>query len=71
MWIDALTSIVPLFVIVYNVLQHYTGYVVLSPVQTKKRRVTAYTMLLGLVIDLGVTVLLSRQVVDVGDRSVA
>jgi hypothetical protein len=66
MWIDALTSIVPLFLIVYVVLQHYSGYVVLSSFQVKTAWVTAYTMLLDVVIDLGVTVLLSRQVVDVG-----
>jgi len=71
MWIDALTSIVPLFLIVYVVLQHYSGYVVLSSFQIKTAWVTAYTMLLDVVIDLGVTVLLSRQVVDVSGGGVA
>jgi hypothetical protein len=71
MWLDALTSIVPLFLIVYVILQHYSGYVVLSPFQAKTAWVTAYTMLLDVVIDLGVTVLLSRQVVDVGGPGVA
>jgi hypothetical protein len=71
MWIDALTSIVPLFLIVYVVLQHYTGFVVLSSFQAKTAWVTAYTMLLDVVVDLGVTVLLSRQVVDVGGGGVA
>jgi hypothetical protein len=71
MWIDALTSIVPLFLILYVILQHHTGYVVLSSFQAKTAWVTAYTMLLDVVIDLGVTVLLSRQVVDVGDAGVA
>jgi hypothetical protein len=66
MWVDALTSIVPLFVIVYVILQHYSGYVVLSSFQIRSAWVVAYTMLLDVVIDLGVTVLLSRQVVDVG-----
>ncbi len=70
MWIDALTSIVPLFIIVYVILQHYTGYVVLSPFQVRTAWVTAYTMLLDVVIDLGVTVLLSRQVVDVSSGGV-
>ena len=70
MWIDALTSIVPLFLIVYVVLQHYAGYVVLSSFQVKTAWVTTYTMLLDVVIDLGVTVLLSRQVVDVGGGGV-
>lgn len=71
MWLDALTSIVPLFVIVYVVLQHYTGYVILSSFQVRAAWVTAYTMLLDVVIDLGVTVLLSRQVVDVSGGGVA
>lgn len=70
MWLDALTSIVPLFLIVYVLLQHYSGYVVLSPFQAKTAWVTAYTMLLDVVIDLGVSVLLSRQVVDVGGSGV-
>lgn len=70
MWIDALTSIIPLFVIVYVILQHYGGYVVLSSFQARTAWVTAYTMLLDVVIDLGVTVLLSRQVVDVSGSGV-
>lgn len=70
MWIDALTSIVPLFLIVYVLLQHYGGYIVVSAFQIRTAWVTAYTMLLDVVVDLGVTVLLSRQVVDVGDRGV-
>lgn len=65
MWVDALSSIVPLFIVLYVVVQHLTGYVVLSPFQAKAAWATAYTMLLDVVIDLGVTVLLSRQVVDV------
>jgi hypothetical protein len=68
MWIDALTSIVPLFLIVYVLLQHYGGFVVISPFQVRAAWATAYTMLLDVVIDLGVTVLLSRQIVDVGGR---
>jgi len=71
MWVDALTSILPLFVIVYVILQHYTGYVLLSPFQVRTAWVAAYTMLLDLVVDLGVTILLSRQVVDVGSGGVA
>lgn len=70
MWIDALTSIVPLFLITYVLLQHYGGYVVVSKFQIKTAWVTAYTMLLDVVVDLGVTVLLSRQVVDVGERGI-
>ena len=35
MWIDVLTSIVPLFLIVYVLLQHHSGYVVLSSFQVK------------------------------------
>jgi hypothetical protein len=70
MWLDALTSVVPLFVIVYVILQYYSGYLALSPFQVKTAWVTAYTMLLDLVIDLGVSVLLSRQVVDVGASGV-
>lgn len=70
MWIDALTSIIPLFLITYVLLQHYGGYIVVSPFQIRATWVTAYTMLLDVVVDLGVTVLLSRQVVDVGDRGV-
>lgn len=70
MWLDALTSVVPLFLIVYVILQHYTGYLELSHFQAKTASVTAYTMLLDLVIDLGVSVLLSRQVVDVGASGV-
>lgn len=71
MWIDALSSILPLFVIAYVLLQHYGGYVVVSPFQIRTAWVTAYTMLLDVVVDLGMTVLLSRQVVDIGDRGVA
>jgi hypothetical protein len=70
MWLDALTSIVPLFLILYVVVQHHTGYMVLSSFQAKTAWATAYTMLLDVVIDLGVTVLLSRQVVDVGGGGV-
>ncbi len=70
MWLDALTSIIPLFLIVYVLLQHYSGYVVLSSFQAKTAWVTAYTMLLDVVVDLGVSVLLSRQVVDVGGGGV-
>jgi hypothetical protein len=70
MWLDALTSVVPLFVIVYVILQYYSGYLELSQFQARTAWVTAYTMLLDLVIDLGVSVLLSRQVVDVGASGV-
>lgn len=70
MWIDALTSIIPLFIILYVVVQHHSGYMVLSSFQAKTAWATAYTMLLDVVIDLGVTVLLSRQVVDVGGGGV-
>ena len=70
MWLDALTSIVPLFLIFYVILQHHTGYVVLSPFQARTAWVTAYTMLLDVVIDLGVSVMLSRQVVEVGGGGV-
>lgn len=70
MWLDALTSIVPLFLIVYVIVQHYAGFVVISPFQIRTAWLTAYTMLLDVVVDLGVTVLLSRQVVDVGNRGV-
>jgi hypothetical protein len=66
MWLDAFTSIVPLFLIFYVLIQHYSGYIELSHFQAKTASVTAYTMLLDFVIDLGVSVLLSRQVVDVG-----
>lgn len=70
MWIDALTSIVPLFIIVYVVLQHHTGFIVLSSFQIKAAWVTAYTMLLDVVVDMGVSVMLSRQVVEVGGGGV-
>ena len=70
MWIDALTSIIPLFVIVYVILQHYGGYIPISPFQVNTAWVTAYTMLLDVVIDLGVSVMLSRQVVEVGGGGV-
>jgi hypothetical protein len=70
MWLDALTSIVPLFMIIYVILQYYTGYLELSHFQVKTASVTAYTMLLDVVVDLGVSVLLSRQVVDVGAAGV-
>jgi hypothetical protein len=70
MWLDALTSIIPLFVIVYVLLQHYGGYIVVSPFQVSMAWVTAYTMLLDVVIDLGVSVMLSRQVVEVGGGGV-
>ena len=70
MWIDALTSIIPLFLIFYVLLQHYSGYVVLSSFQAGTAWLTAYTLLLDLVVDLGVSVLLSRQVVEVGSGGV-
>jgi len=71
MWLDAFTSIVPLFLIVYVIVQHYTGFLVLSDFQVKTSWVTAYTMLLDVVVDLGLSVLLSRQVVDIGSAGVA
>lgn len=46
-------------------------YVLLSPFQVRTAWVAAYTMLLNLVVELGVTILLSRQVVDVGSGGVA
>ena len=70
MWLDALTSILPLFLIVYVILQYYSGYLELSDFQVRTASVTAYTMLLDLVTDLGVSVLLSRQIVDVGTSGV-
>lgn len=70
MWLDALTSMLPLFLILYVVVQHHSGYVVLSSFQAKAAWVTAYTMLLDVVIDLGVTVLLSRQIVEIGGGGV-
>lgn len=71
MWLDALTSIVPLFLIFYVIVQHHSGYAILSTFQIKTAWVTAYTMLLDVVVDLGVSVLLSRQVVDVSGGGVA
>lgn len=70
MWIDALTSIIPLFVIAYVILQHYAGFIPISPFQISTAWLTAYTMLLDVVIDLGVSVMLSRQVVEVGGGGV-
>ena len=70
MWLDALTSIIPLFIIAYVVVQHHTGFIVLSTFQIKAAWVTAYTMLLDVVVDLGVSVMLSRQVVEVGGGGV-
>ena len=70
MWIDALTSILPLFLIVYVILQHHTGFVILSSFQIRMAWVTAYTMLLDVVVDLGVSILLSRRVVDIGGGGV-
>ncbi|MFZ4808541.1 MAG: hypothetical protein ACOYLQ_14895 [Hyphomicrobiaceae bacterium] len=70
MWVDALTSIVPLFVICYVIIQHHAGYVILSPFQARTAWVTAYTMLLDVIVDSGVSVMLSRQVLDLGHRGV-
>jgi hypothetical protein len=70
MWIDALTSIVPLFVIVYVIMQHYAGFIVISPFQINTAWLVGYTMLLDVVIDLGVSVMLSRQVVEFGGGGV-
>lgn len=70
MWVDALTSIIPMFVISYVIIQHYTGYFTLSPFQVRTAWITAYTMLLDLVVDLGVTIILSRQVVDLTGKGV-
>jgi hypothetical protein len=69
MWLDALTSIVPLFIIVYVIIQHYAGYVVLSSFQAHTAWVTGYTMLLDVVVDLGVTALRSRPVAEASSRS--
>ena len=69
-WLDAFTSVVPLFLIFYVLIQHYSGYIELSHFQAKTASVTAYTMLLDFVVDLGVSVLLSRQVVDVSGGGV-
>lgn len=69
MWVDALTSMVPLFLIFYVLLQHYAGYVELSRFQVNAALLVAYTMLLDVVVDLGISVLLSRQIVDVGGGS--
>ena len=66
MWLDAMTSIVPLFVIAYVIVQHHAGYVVLSSFQANTAWVTGYTMLLDLVVDLGVTVLRSPPVAEAG-----
>ena len=71
MWIDALTSIVPLFLIARVLVQHHIGCVVPSSFQVKTAWVAAYTVLLDVVVDLGVSVLLSRQVVEVGGLGVA
>ena len=49
MWLDAFRSIVPLFLIFYVLIQHYSGYVELSHFQAKTASVTAYTMLLDFV----------------------
>lgn len=68
MWVDALTSIIPLFVIIYVIIQHHAGYVLLSPFQIRAAWATGYAMLLDVIIDSGVSVMLSRQVVDVGTR---
>ena len=70
MWIDALSSIIPLFLIFYVILQHHSEFIVLSSFQAKTAWVTAYTMLLDVVVDLGVSVMLSRQVVEVGGGGV-
>ncbi len=51
-------------------MKQSTGYVALSPFQARPAWVTGYTMLLDVVIDLGVSVLLSRQVVEVGGGGV-
>jgi hypothetical protein len=50
-----------LFVIVYVILQYYSGQLALSPFQVKTAWVTVYTMLLDLVIDLRVSVLLAAR----------
>lgn len=65
-WLDALTSIVPFFVITYVILQHFSGSAILSPFQVCAARITTCTMRLEVVIDLGLTMLLGRQVLDVG-----
>jgi hypothetical protein len=70
MWIDALTSMVPLFLIVYVILQHHTGFVPLSGFQIRTAWILAYGLLLDVVVDLGISVLLSRQVVEIGDTGV-
>ena len=62
MWLDALTSMLPLFLLLSVILQHHSDSVVLSSFQAKAAWVTAYT--------LGVTVLLSGQVVEVGGGGV-
>lgn len=69
MWVDALTSMVPLFLIFYVLVQHFAGYVELSAFQVNAALLVAYTMLLDVVVDLGISVLLSRQIVDIGGGS--
>ena len=54
MWLDAFTSVVPLFLIFYVLIQHYSGYIEPSHFQAKTASVTAYTMLLDFGVDLGV-----------------
>jgi len=70
MWIDALTSMVPTFLVGYVLLLHYSGYIALSPFQVSSAWLVAYTVLLDLVIDVGISALLSRQVVEVGGGGV-
>lgn len=70
MWMDALTSMIPLFLIFYVIMQHTLKYEVLSTFQALTAWAIAYTMLLDVVVDLGVSVMLSWQVVEVGGGGV-
>jgi hypothetical protein len=60
MWLDAFTSVMPLFLIFYVLIQHYSGYIELSHFQAKTASVTAYTMLLDFVVDSAVPIALSQ-----------
>jgi uncharacterized protein YggE len=52
-------------VVVYVIVQHYTGYAVLSEFQVRTAWVTAYTMLLDVMVNFGVSALSGRRATDV------
>lgn len=62
MLVDMLSSIAPVLVISYVLAEYYRGDLQLSQFQANAAWLTAYAMLLDLVVDTGLAIALRRQV---------